>query len=651
MASIQIGVPFVRPGTIPPVYKSVWVKRTWTAAWQYVPYLKPVSAFWEAAPGISSARLRYQYGILKQADQAAFAYYSPVQLQGWYVAIWGHSYAGSAPLWIGVIGPQDQAVFGASAQGLPQGVQELTAYGLEWLLHRRPIDRAYVEAGVRVIDRTPAFNRRYRWGATKVQGNRSNSRNGAGVYTFSEDGAAWSHLDILEYVLYYFGWEAVPFVLAGDAWVLGQRVTEVDQDYGPTVGDLLNKLIDRKRGLGWSLVTSGAPGAPVYIHCWSVTQWAWWFDDIILPGNRNQVWLRLDGLKGLETEMSFNPVSQVDQIIIEGNPIKVVQTLRYSDGTLEPAWTSTEETNYKAGDDEDRKGEQYGNVYRKFRIPAAHDFAEAQPTVTWDGRVDPTTASGSYWRQGRSFLNWLPWEESSADPNAEPSMRKPFAAINASGAWHYLHDVSDEDVRVGQCSLELLDRELAVLLRGRINHVLALNHWAGAAASDTDPVFDWENLSLTLFYETDTLLRVRVPLWTGLFSETARSLVVRDETAEYWYSAPNTILDIQGGSPVYYADPLHEQYNVIRDDTGRLRALAVFLAAWYAQMRATISMTAQGIRLGFPLGTLIQAASSGRAAEPVGTVVTRMGWNFDGGATFVQTGYGELDHSIRSGGL
>lgn len=102
-----------------------------------------------------------------------------------------------------------------------------------------------------LIDEVPAFNERYGRGGTE-RGNRSDVVNDNAVFEFSADGGVWTHQDIAEYLLMYFGPKMITWELAGANDLLDALTTR--QNFaGKDIWQCLNRLVDRRRGLAWHI--------------------------------------------------------------------------------------------------------------------------------------------------------------------------------------------------------------------------------------------------------------------------------------------------------------------------------------------------------------------------------------------------------------
>lgn len=668
MASIELYTPGLERAIKPFTYASVFLKRNWTDPWQWIPFLEVDDIEERTAPGVSQARFTFDFGRIKRAPVGFWASYEALFANGAFCLVWGHNRFANEALWVGIIeidevdlrhvyleGVASGGLFGGAPQyvGVPQGRQQLTAYGIEHLLDRWAITGSYTEAGW--LDRPMAFNRRERWGE-RLAGNRSEEPDANGIYYFSSAGYLWTNLDIAQYLLWHYG-PIAPVVLLDGQWgALNYLVQEWDFE-GMTPWQAMNELIDRRRGLGWRIVPSTTGPA-----------WAWVFsqlpeplavsvpdaDDVVLPANEFQSAVDFSFANDTEASIQLSDLERYDLVDVIGGPLSVCCTLSLADGTLEPGWTAQQETDYKAGStaqeptaighDWARAADKWHAVYQKFRVPNAWDWTAgdgsgtavmriANPVVALDGTVLPE-ATAPAWIYGKTFRRELPFE---SDEEGERELRQPFVVLQYDGNWAFAEKAEDIVANV-----RLSDNEMAVYVEPRpINHIAAENHWTGAEPTEHDPLYDYETYMLTVMFATDQHLRVRLGIHPA---EAARIKRIEMPYAEAWYVLHGTVLDLIDGEPARWGEEITpEPGYMVRNDVGRLRAAAVLASVWYAVERRTLTYRYQGISTAHFPGSLIRAAANGLATAQINTVVTERQWNFGEQTTTVRTGFEDLD--------
>lgn len=637
----------------------VYAKRKWSDPWVHLPYCDCVSMEEDAAPSMSSARLRYHYGWIKREGRSQPRLYYPLDISGAYIAIKLGGTAGLLdrfpPVWVGVCDYERHLPHGTV--GYFQGPQDFQCYGLGHLLDRVQITGAHTEDGY--IDRAVVFNRPEVRGQAQ-RGNRSANPGAAGVYVVSRDGKEWTNLDLVQYLLQYYAPEGLTFVLVGHYTALDNFVEQWDFD-GKSLWQCLNELIDRRRGLGFNLVSTGS--GPIYVNVWSTLTAPIAVGDTFLPANPDQVIVGFDGLRDVQPAITLNRLATYDAVEVRGGPVYTTFSLSAADETLEPAWTPEQETAYKAGSgdaeadtqdhDAERGTDKHGTVYRVYRVPDNWDWQvgdgeggettyNAAPTVKDDGTIDYTTAAPA-WQGGKQFERELCLlEDPESDSN--PEYRKAFVVVRHpdDDTWHFVErldavGLTPASVRPGDSGLTI-----EVSPQGAA-HVAALNHFDtaddGTSDTNTDPQYDYETYIATVQVATDQHLRIRVELPGVWHTETGRTKVIDYPSAVAWIVVPGTVLDVTDGELVRADD-----WQVERDDTDTLRTIAALAAAWYLQPRSELSWELQGVSVSHPVGQLVRGLASQWTLTDVASVITRRAWDFSGPipTTTWQTGFSEL---------
>lgn len=638
------------PRFVDPLLGAVYVKQRWGDPWRYVPFLRPVGGEKSVGREMSWAEFEWEMGDVMQREAGkTWRFYRRLNISNWFVKIEAHRWNTGFDFWFGIIQPTRLALDGDF-----NGTQGFKAYGLEYLLGRLPLFSTYIDGGLLAM-RSSTFNRRNRRGLS-LTGNRSSSpytvSNGAVIFTFSTDGAVWTARQILDYLLFFYQPLEVPFVLVGQLAVLDNIVEEVSYR-GLLLIDVLNDLVTPKRGLNWRVVTTG--GGVVGIEVFSHLAASVAAGGTTIPANQNggPIWLRGYGDVS-DIDLRENNLFQYDSIVVESvEPIKMCCTLDFNSAqapsphglaTLEPGWSSAKEAAYIAAADEDRGADELEGVYRFFRVPPAFNWTNFFPSVNDQGEVDPTGSAGFvYWNADRRFERTLPLTRIDATSN-ETEMREPFGVVfladpEGGGAWHHLHQLSLKGLR--PVGLRPADREQGVFLIASPNHLIAKGVFQeGGGSSGTEVEIDYRNIRLTLFVETDSHLRVVWDLSSFGFSSAAGKQIYRQvKGVEYWYAAPHTVDDVSGGALTYVNSP-QATPKVLRDDSGRLRAIAGMIYALHVQQAATIGYTLDQISMVSEPGQLITFADGIR----VGTVVVKKSFNFmDDQSMSIQTERAEVD--------
>lgn len=629
---------------------TVWVKPTPFGAWTYAPWLEPLVCTKRAMPGGSSARFRWRYGRHMDPRVGAWAVYDPVDLDGWWVQVVLHDQWSSVVMWTGIVVMHSDQMDGGAWDGIERGSLEFDAFGPEYLLRQYRAWGAWTEGGV-YIDRTPPVNRRTTRGL-HVEGNMSAGLSALGTWTFSTQGAEWTHYKFLHYVMHLFQNDGITWYFAGDAWVLDQMRSSFEYE-GLTVLELLDRLIGGSNGLGWG-VRYHESGACV-IDVWSQVEYPLSTGTFTLPANTRQTVL-WDTDPLLQPRVMFSSDTRYDQIIVGGEPIKVMsshvlaadagRTLGYG-GNLVPGWTPAQQALYKAADDDERREAKYDAVYTTWVLPPDYDWAGLNCLVGADGSVvSSEVALPRNWNEGHRFERYLPVTQVGADGEAEWRPASVFVHTQEDG-WHEIQnlvgieDPVDDFPAVG---VRLLDQRPGVYLKSRIaNHHIALGMFEGD--TDYNPVINPIGSVVTVFHSLDQRIAVRAALPTG-YGPGAKPLVLYIPDAEFWWAYGAPIIDTVGGELQGYTGP-----QIIRDDRARLYVALSLAMAMYGRPRRPIEAYYGTLVPGFELGTLILGVSNGLRWRDSGTTVTEIEWDCEGMQMRLRTGGLEMDITRLAGGL
>jgi hypothetical protein len=724
LATLIIGGAAYSPAVTERESFSVFVKREWADAWVRVPYLKPLT-FGEAAfPSIASARLRWDYGQYVNLWYHAGGTLLPIHLENWIIKIQVHSRYGSYIGFIGVVIGEQMMEEGIDpVSGIPVGVQEIECQDISVMLKRRRVIGTFVGDGENwtYLKRTRPFNRGMSYRQGRVP-NRSNTYNEeAGCYMFEEPGTTWSNGRIAEYLLACFQpWfplgnaaggvlELTPlWRLSGQTDALLSILGEY-QHWGRDVHSCMDQLIDRRRGFGAHVVTDGE--GPIYLEVYSLSEFPIRGLDAYVPANPRQGWVPVGGDHHVQASYQITEMRAVDEIVVESDePIKVMATLGFADGSLEPAWSEESEAAFVAATDDERRADLFDLVYSKFQVPRAFDFSGMIPGVDDLGTVD-LEAVGSWWHHDMGFERYLPLEEAGAS-NTEKQYREPFALIatserfrdlavqlgdaalapydlaaaqanteppitedefddmSASGtsltaddlaatlsAWpeYYVHLSRTVDLGMSQVTFQPGDTGLGFYVRGENALLFAHNRFFGESERST--LWDYQTLLATLFFRTDETLRVRLPVWTGSYVDQrgrtvgvtnpqGRQIHIVVPAAECWVAAPWTVTDVIDGVLQFHNEGAAE---IIRNDVERLRWIALVAYAWYGTPRATCRLDIQNHLPWFRIGDLIKATLSGFWWNRVGTCVTSIEHDCEQCRQVITTAFGEMDPEVMVG--
>ena len=167
---------------------------------------------------------------------------------------------------------------------------------------------------------------------------------------------------------------------------------------------------------------------------------------------------------------------------------------------------------------------------------------------------------------------------------------------------------------------------------------------------------DYKEMIVTCFIETDQYVQLIAK--SAEDYENPRVLTIDIPTAELWFIAEGTIVDIDAdGELVEFAKDGGEEpegeptRRILRDDRERLRQVMAAAMAWYGRRHNRIVVETRAIDAGLAIGTMITNADVADVGA-AGSAVTSVRWDFQakGGITRVQTDFAELDIARAFGG-
>jgi hypothetical protein len=657
--------------TIDPGVPLVQIAKTW-GDWQNMPYIQPLQASLVAAPSIGQATFLHRYGLIQHEDSNTPVWEPPLALAGYFVRVVLYIAQANVVLWTGIIQEQEYHAFGSSS-GNPAGDQLITAYTLDWCLDRISIIGAWTTDGY--INTCPQFNLRREWIPHPV-GNKAAALDANGLPQFGPDKQQWTALDVLTYLMAHYAAPAGLNISIGgqpDALTGWHYVWPLE---GLTLRQALDKLIDRRRGLGWWMYSDGDT---IVIMIYTTIERDVTVGDVTLPGNMNQIsYSWNDAILVDNPVISTTESNRYDSIVVQGARMMSTFTVGTADGTLVPMWTDADETLYKNIKQESgayamtsdmvRGQDRWKHVYQLFGIRADWDWMikdyPVAPRFDNNAYVIEDNSSGDTYNDiSRPFqrVTRLQRPYTAKGPfagNIQYMEPQVFATPSPSGGKYPLppdttlpsgQSVIRGDlagyVNVPPFSVTMADIAPAIEINAGLPHIMGANHYLnadGTIPGDSQQIawYDWKTILATLCIETDVRPTVKVGL--GSSSPWLRTLHVEVPHAEFWWLVPGTIvyqnpdlsLNIAGG----YAT---------RDDTEILRQVAALAKAWYGVVRTPVSWSEKYYITDLAPGKLITAASASVGGwVPINTVISAVVWDFQAVTTHIQTGFGELDASI-----
>jgi hypothetical protein len=706
----------------------VQYRRKWSDAWTTLDYLQCRNFTTAASPTIPRASFLWRTGPIRREDRSAesssvYDAVNPLDLDGAFIRVQllpgavspntpGNAGGGEPfTVWVGVVAQLHTDVFG-SARPFPgtgdgsrlsnvlNSDQEFVAYGLEYLFTREPIVASWwadeqadeMEPSIEQANHVLVFNERFIAGFTQI-GNRSADRfptpdQGAvpdaqrrTSYLFGDTENAWSAYDIVEYLLAYFGPAKITITIGGQVKALQALKPPQVRVVGMNLHQALNRVIDRRRGLGWVLraVDARVPGGSLVgggsnnfeLFVFGVFDQAVQLGDGGIEANPPQQ-ITLSTNRTLEKLTTMEgSIGRPGKIIVEGERVVSCFTVSVQEETLAPAWSTSDEAAYKTGanldqgpadtthspdakklNDAARAAARFENVYRAFRIPNDWNWRAGSGTGTGGNKqiasplvnlqtaqLDPSQEFKSRgW--GHRLLRTLPVKEATGAADNTPEYRAPFVIAAVSGKHVFLHHHADASRRTAH--LRLLDSDFGFVVEMSPNHLIAGSNWSGAKPSVDMPEFDYHTFLATVAVRTDATLRVEVAVPEG---DESQQIHIRVRDAEVWYILPNTVKDIdKDGQLVRFT----EAEKLSRDDSPRLRQIAAMAAAWYGHPHASVEIKDRAMLFGYPVGTYISRATQFDSYQEINSIVSQLTIDLDEASTTLNTDFVELEFDDRA---
>lgn len=607
---------------------------------------------------------------------------------------WDVDEIGRYETWYGVITNLRRDAMGGDVLG-ESGDLMIEALGMEVLLTRKQITTSVVEEiaedSTITIGRGLPFNahRGDRDRGTYQTANKAADYGPDGVSVFAKTltaAANWTAREIVEYLLMYHR----PSDITGPEFQLDYAQGVLDafvpinvETDGRTVYDVLNAVMDRKRGILWWIEPYWADEALIFLLRVESSEVAnvTLPSGVTIPANESLRSLAIDSVGDmLAYRENYDGLRRYSQVIVEGGRQGAVFTLSIADGTLETDWTETEEGQYKRAastmptynildrshqatvNDNARMSDALRHVYTRFRIPSSWDGKAGDgsgglkfhvfPVLQSQGSAPASQNGHPFWLAGLRFQNSIPikaqWDFTQYDPlnrnktGTVAEYRRPFAVIsipNYSGGdeWFMadmagVSTVADElrnkaNQRVS-CSLRMHEEQPGVTLTpSGPSHALAGSdtQWNGSdilrsVSHLATPPTDYEKAKFTVYALADNRVTVTYPETATTISNQAPVHVIRlGDRARVDYLAPGTIVDVNNGD--LGRSPLPQ---FARDDRGMMIDLARQAWLWYGTTRIAIDMSVANITNQIRLGDLIGQVRYGYLFMTTtgGTVIT-----------------------------
>lgn len=348
----------------------VYAKTAWADEWVLKEHVFVNRCQWSAAPSLGSADLYYRYGpaVIPGIDGVNYLEKFTLPTLA-FVKIEFDVIDSADPetttilKWYGIVGTIVDSMGGSQVRVydsdlddhvyVAQGVQELKAVAIEWLLDREYVDSSYFfkDSGVHTCKFAPDFN--------LPMPNRSENKhsvNGQQCYIFGGTDS-WKLPDIVEYLLItqcprsIDGMPIIKWDLE-DATILPDWELPKISQQGYRLYPLLNQLIPRQRCLGFWFEMD-ATEETIHLKPFTFTESAIEVTGTSnsIPANANQNDVDLTGdLTASGVVAVTDGFSKYDQVRVVGQRARHIFSVDIFNGCLERNWTSSNETAYKNGD-------------------------------------------------------------------------------------------------------------------------------------------------------------------------------------------------------------------------------------------------------------------------------------------------------------
>lgn len=599
-----------------------------------------------AGADMSRCVFRRRTGDLMHPHESAFADHDPDwDMLGKWVSVSFTSSAGkSSAQFDGVVVDEATTLMGTD-EG-KTGAQTWTAYGPLYLMRRVTVAKSYwldtfSGSSVVEVEGVPSFNLRDELGM--LVGNRSASVVGTS-YVFGGT-STWTRRQAVEYLLARFG-PTQTWTVSGDTDLLDVAADVVEMGSVGTLANAVRRILSPTFGMDFVIDTHSGS---FEVRVCSLSERDVTVRGYTLPRNsrrwRAEVGVYPD-VRSIRIHRSH--AQRYSRLRVIGERAVVCFSLDASRGHLVPKWSAASETQYLAGTgtpsdsstlhDLARTAPDLHAVFASYGAPAgfALQGVNAAPEFDADGSLSGTAATHP--DIFRSTERWLPLragydystgaEVSRVITNHEADFLPPLAFVYDETESRYV------PADAAGLSLAVPHNDWGVVLRGRANHVLALNNWAGAADSAVTPLYDQSKTVATIAIRSGFRLALEVQLEAD---DDGTVLEVYAPGAEFWLAAEGTAYGVAAdGTLQTFASSL-----TLRNDADALRALAAGQVARYLQSRARGAVDLEGYQAYTrTLGYMLHSVRQGGNAEDIGAPITSVAYL--GGTeprTLIRAGY------------
>jgi hypothetical protein len=671
-----------------------YAKASWSDAWVEMPDLVCLRFSDQAGPAHGSAEFRWVYGEqLRPAigSRPADSTYEVVDrsgLLGKYVKVLTSNGLG----WMGIVVDVTDTRRGAGQEDtespvISQGVEVLAAFALTYLWDLNPIRESVVDENR--IGEVFAFN----GGANVGRGPRSENNCSLTLaspeFTADADVVAWTAKKVLQYVLNHFS----PLDADGSALIAWQfeQLEDAgfsDLDYeipqmdpaGMTPWQLMNKVIDRRRGLGLRhrLVfddEQGDDGEEVlHLSVFSTLAEPVALEDAeetILRGNSDVVQLDISAaVNVLSLQLTKSAVQQADRVRVIGERRGSVRTLDAGD-ELVPDWEESKVTEYNTArsansnyDDltEDEKSranarfraaDEFRKVFAQWRLDAY--TLDTFPQLDADGEV-LEVGDHPQWLGALRFEKSLPMladvdYSGEIEPAADADPQEfipPLVWFNHELAERMDADAdTTEDGRKWSVQVRVVETAPALRLEvvGGQQHFIASDLYAEngtyEAIEAADHAVASDSWRATVYMLQQDRVEASEPA-EPVSGDVERVVEIQVPGAYLDYLVPGTTVGVTHGT-----DGSTEYQTAtggwLRDDRERLQNIAKLAWSYYSVPQQSLRFAFRAVSAVATVGQMITDLVELGQSEEINSVVTGMDIDLESQVTTLQTAFSELD--------
>lgn len=668
----------------------VYAKTAWADEWVLKEHVFVNRCQWSAAPSLGSADLYYRYGpaVIPGIDGVNYLEKFTLPTLA-FVKIEFDVIDSADPetttilKWYGIVGTIVDSMGGSQVRVydsdlddhvyVAQGVQELKAVAIEWLLDREYVDSSYFfkDSGVHTCKFAPDFN--------LPMPNRSENKhsvNGQQCYIFGGTDS-WKLPDIVEYLLItqcprsIDGMPIIKWDLE-DATILPDWELPKISQQGYRLYPLLNQLIPRQRCLGFWFEMD-ATEETIHLKPFTFTESAIEVTGTSnsIPANANQNDVDLTGdLTASGVVAVTDGFSKYDQVRVVGQRARHIFSVDIFNGGLTRNWTPDWEDAYKEGDstafnypaeDEvaDRQRRDAIARAKLVETPPLYVFRRLRLAEDWDGltRTDEPVFVTSIPDElgARSFfsaaLTWAPLpgnaNEYYADVDSFPASviqeDHPFVMFLFSprlGTWtsaesaRIVSNLEGDDIEEHNnlFSVEIRpvrdDLAIDLFVHGQPQHVIdGYNYMSGhplAHEPNIGTQFSLEKSVFTVAVWADYYCEARHPKSTYFVLDSDMLARVREIYVGQKYLldalVKGTVVGVEpDGELITYTDDTF----YLNDDRDTLQKIAAMAFGWYGKDRRAVGFqtgyVSDVIGLGMMITNLIDSTAGNTETN---TVVT-----------------------------